>query len=54
MGSWPRRVQAVGEDGVVYEGRLSNEQTGEYHGYPMKRGDSFAGFIGEEWERRGT
>ena len=51
---WPRQVWAVGDDGVVYEGQLSNEQTGEYHGYPMKKGDGFAGFIGEEWERRGT
>ena len=47
-------VRAIGDDGVVYEAQLSNEQTGEYHGYPMKMGDGFAGFIGEEWERRGT
>ena len=51
---WPRQVWAVGNDGVVYEGQLSNEETGEYHGYPMTKSDGFAGFIGEEWERRGT
>lgn len=51
---WPRHVWAVGDDGVVYEAQLSNEEIGEYHGYPMKKGDSFAGFIGEEWERHGT
>lgn len=51
---WPRQVWAVSGDGVVYEAQLSNEETGEYHGYPMTKGDSFAGFVGKEWERRGT
>lgn len=49
---WPRNVWAVDEDGVVYEAQLSNEETGEYHGYPMKQGDGFAAFIAAEWERR--
>ena len=49
---WPRNVWAVDEDGVVYEAQLSNEETGEYHGYPMKRDDGFTAFIAAEWERR--
>ena len=49
---WPRNVWAVDEDGVVYEAQLSNAETGEYHGYPMKQGDGFAAFIAAEWERR--
>ena len=51
---WPRNVWAVDEDGVVYEAQLSNAETGEYHGYPMKQGDGFAAFIAAEWERRGA
>ena len=49
---WPENVRAVDGDGVVYEAQLSNKERGQYHGYPMKRGDSFADFIGNEWERR--
>ena len=49
---WPRNVWAVDEDGVVYEAQLSNAETGEYHGYPMKRDDGFTAFIAAEWERR--
>ena len=45
---WPRNVWAVDEDSVVYEAQLSNVETGEYHGYPMKQGDGFAAFIAAE------
>ena len=51
-GFWPQNVRAVDDDGMVYEAQLGNLETGEYHGYPMKQGDSFAKFIGEEWKRR--
>ena len=51
---WPQNVWAVDDAGVVYEAQLSNSETGEYHGYPMKVGDGFAAFIAREWERRGT
>ena len=53
-GDWPQNVWAVDEEGVVYEAQLGNLETGEYHGYPMKQDDSFAGFIRDEWKRRGT
>ncbi len=53
-GRWPQNVWAVDDGGIVYEAQLGNLETGEYHGYPMKQDDSFAGFIGEEWKRRGT
>ena len=53
-GDWPQKVWAVDEEGIVYEAQLGNLETGEYHGYPMKQDDSFAGFIRDEWERRGT
>ncbi len=52
--NWPQNVWAVDGDGVVYEAQLSNKERGQYHGYPMKRGDSFADFIGDEWENRRT
>ena len=51
---WPQNVWAVDADGIVYEAQLSNSGLGEYHGYPMKQGDSFAGFVGKEWEKRGA
>lgn len=53
-GDWPQNVWAVDEEGVVYEAQLGNLEAGEYHGYPMKQDDSFAGFIRDEWKRRGT
>ena len=53
-GDWPQNVWAVDEEGVVYEGQLGNLEMGEYHGYPMKQDDGFAGFIRAEWKRRGT
>ena len=31
--------------GIVYEAQLSNSDTGEYHGYPMKVDDGFTAFI---------
>ena len=51
---WPQNVWAVDADGIVYEAQLSNSGLGEYHGYPMKQGDSFASFVGKEWEKRGA
>ena len=53
-GDWPQNVWAVDEAGMVYEAQLGNLGTGEYHGYPMKQDDSFAGFIRDEWKKRGT
>ena len=51
---WPQNVWAVDNAGIVYEAQLSNSDTGEYHGYPMKVDDGFTAFIAREWERRGT
>ena len=51
---WPQNVWAVDDAGAVYEAQLSNSETGEYHGYPMKVDDGFTSFIAREWERRGT
>ena len=51
---WPQNVWAVDDEGAVYEAQLSNSETGEYHGYPMKVGDGFTIFIAREWEKRGT
>jgi len=51
---WPQNVWAVDDEGVVYEAQLSNSETGEYHGYPMKVGDGFTIFVAREWEKRGT
>lgn len=52
-GGWPQNVWAVDADGIVYEAQLSNLGLGEYHGYPMTKGDGFAVFISKEWESRG-
>ena len=49
---WPQNVWAVDDGGTVYEAQLSNSELGEYHGYPIKKDDGFASFIGEEWGRR--
>ncbi len=51
-GNWPQNVWAVDDNGVVYEAQLTNQGTGEYHGYPMKLGDCFADFVVAEWTRR--
>jgi len=52
-GGWPQNVWAVDADGIVYEAQLSNLGLGQYHGYPMTKGDGFAVFISKEWENRG-
>lgn len=51
-GDWPQKIWAVDDSDIVYEAQLSNKGTGEYHGYPMIKGDSFAAYIRSEWKRR--
>ena len=48
---WPRVVWAVA-DGVAYEAILSNQGSGEYHGYPMKARSHFTRHILMQWGQR--
>lgn len=50
---WPQTVWAVDGSGMVYEAQLTNQATGEYHGYPVMRSDHFYDYLKTEWERRG-
>ena len=42
VNGFPRRIWSVRKDGVVFEARLSNEEKGQYHGYPLLKSDSFS------------
>ena len=43
---------AVDGFGTVYEAQLTNQATGEYHGYPVLRSDHFYDYLKREWEKR--
>lgn len=51
-GDWPQYVWAVDDEGHAYETQLTNQASGQYHGYPMQSADKFADFIIEQWEIR--
>ena len=37
-----RQIWTVGDDGWIFEGRLTNVETREYHGYPVLEWESIA------------
>ncbi len=50
----PSRVWAVDEGtGVVYEAKVTNRQTAEYHGYPLLEANAFRDRVISEWRQRG-
>lgn len=51
-GRWPHMVWAVTDDGYPLEARLENQETGEYHGYPMPPADPFREKVLKAWERK--
>lgn len=51
-GDWPQNVWGVDPKGEVYEAKLTNLGTGEYHGFPLRGEDSFLQHLREEWEAR--
>ena len=51
-GGLPATVWAVGDDGLVYEARLTNHGTGEYHGFPLLKADAFTDDVKRAWEER--
>lgn len=52
-GCWPQNIWTVDND-TVYECQLQNQETGEYHGYPMLFDDDFAKYLKEQWLTRDT
>lgn len=51
-GAWPQNVWGVDPAGEVYQANLTNRDTGEYHGYPLRGEDSFLEYLRSEWEAR--
>jgi len=49
---WPQNAWAIGEKGLPLEAMLTNEQTGEYHGYPLQENDPLREDIFHRWEGR--
>ena len=49
---WPRNVWAVDSNGVAYEGMLTNQGNGQYHGYPMVPKLRFTKHIVAQWSMR--
>ena len=52
-GGWPRNVWAVDANGIAYEAQLSNQDSGQYHGYPMMAAAASTQHVLSEWRRRG-
>ena len=49
----PARVWAVDDDtGIVYEGRITNAEQTEYHGFPLLASDPFAEEVVRLWAER--
>ena len=49
---WPQNVWGVDEKGEVYQANLTNSETGEYHGFPIRSEGSFLSEIRKEWSAR--
>ena len=48
-------IWAVADDGWIYEGRITNAETKEYHGYPVLRSEAIAKCVYDrfaEWANR--
>jgi hypothetical protein len=48
---FPKHIWAVTDEGVVLEARLSNENPGDYHGYPLFEPDPFRQIVIDRWNR---
>jgi hypothetical protein len=46
---WPQNVWAVTDSGVALEACLENQETGEYHGYPMLVDEPLAEIVLRRW-----
>lgn len=46
---WPQNVWAVTENGVPLEAMLDNQETGNYHGYPMLSDDPLREEVLTRW-----
>ena len=51
VGSWPKNIWAVTQDGAPLEAQLENPLLGSYHGYPMPESDPFASEIRRRWSQ---
>lgn len=45
----PRILWSVGDDGWIYEARISNSTQADYHGYPVMRGEAIAEAVYERF-----
>lgn len=46
---WPQNIWAVSENGSPLEAQLDNQESGQYHGYPIQFGDPLWLLILERW-----
>jgi len=49
--NWPQNVWAVTDNGIPVEAMLENQQTGDYHGYPMLASDPLRAEILARWRK---
>ena len=47
--AWPQNAWGVDESGEVYQANLTNSETGEYHGFPIRNEGRFLEQIRAEW-----
>ncbi len=48
-GEFPQNIWAVTDSGDPLEAQLENQEKGEYHGYPVPKGDPFRSEILTRW-----
>lgn len=46
---WPQNIWSVTNRGIPLEAQLENQETGDYHGYPMSNNDPFREAILKRW-----
>ena len=46
---WPQNVWALSDEEIALEAMLTNNGTGEYHGYPLQTNDPLAREIQKRW-----
>jgi hypothetical protein len=49
IGPEDRMLWTIGDDGWIFEGRITNAEQAEYHGYPVRPGEGIAGKVYERY-----
>lgn len=49
VGAFPQNIWSLTESGAPLEAQLENQETGQYHGYPMPENDPFREVVEKAW-----